>query len=151
MKALGDSTKRQKNFTYSAIREALADTLTEKKVEAGYALWNDSLRKVLIGKQAFFENQYSSNRPLITSWEKKEMELDKMVQRIKDGELSESEGLDSMNIMLGFLDSLIIRTDTLLRISNRKYWDFRHDLNEYRYNSQNLKAFSINQNRRKKR
>ena len=140
MKALGDSTGRQRRFTASVIREAMADTMVEKQVNASYALWNDSLRKILLSKQTYFETQYSANRPLISSWEKAEMRLDGMVQRIKDGQLSETEGLDSMNIMLGLLDSLIIRTDTLLIISNRKYWDFRRNLEEYRYNSRNLKA-----------
>ena len=139
MKALGDSTKRQRKFAFSAMKEVLADTLFEKGVEESYALWSDSLRRKLSEGQAFFETQFSKNRPLIKNWEKSEMRLDGMVQRIKEGELSEQEGLDSMKIMLLQLDSLIVRTDTLLKISNRRYWAFRRDLDEYNFNARNLK------------
>jgi hypothetical protein len=41
--------------------------------------------------------------------------------------------------MLSRLDSLIVRSDTLLKISNRRYWNFRKDLDEYRFNARNLK------------
>lgn len=139
MKALGDSTKRQRKFAISALREAQADTVFEKKIDVSYALWSDSLRSRLADGLAYFETQFSKNRPLIRDWEKSEMRLDGMVQRIKTGELSEQEGLDSMNIMLSRLDSLIVRSDTLLKISNRRYWNFRKDLDEYRFNARNLK------------
>jgi hypothetical protein len=140
MKALGDSTKRQRKFVSKAVSEALSDTTFEKQISLSHALWSDSIRNRLIQGQSYFETQFTSNRPLIGSWEKKEMQLDRMAQRIKEGELSESLGLDSMKIMLGLLDSLIIRTDTLLLISNRHYWAFRRDLDEYRFNALNLKA-----------
>jgi hypothetical protein len=139
MKALGDSTKRQRKFAFSAMKAVLADTLFEKGVEESYVLWSDSLRRKLTEGQAFFETQFSKNRPLIKNWEKSEMRLDGMVQRIKEGELSEQEGLDSMKIMLLQLDSLIVRTDTLLKISNKRYWAFRRDLDEYNFNARNLK------------
>jgi len=144
MKALGDSTKRQRKFTSSAILEAYADTVLESKTDKGYALWNDSLRRRLVESQAYFETQYSSNRPLIRSWERSEMRLDGMVGRIKDGQLSEKEGLDSMNIMLNHLDSLIAESDSLLKISGRRYWDFRRNLEDYRFNARNLKALTEN-------
>ena len=144
MKALGDSTKRQRKFAITAIREAQADTAFEQKIEVSYALWSDSLRNRLADGLSYFETQYSKNRPLIKEWEKSEMRLDGMVQRIKTGELSEEQGLDSMNIMLKQLDALIIRTDTLLKISNRRYWDFRRDLDEYRFNARNLKMLYAN-------
>ena len=139
MKALGDSTKRQRKFVASVLQAALADTVFEKNIDVSYALWSDSLRKRLLSGRDYFETQFSKNRPLITDWEKSEMRLDGMVQRIKSGTLSEQEGLDSMRIMLQSLDSLIVKTDTLLKISNRRYWQFRRDMEEYRYNARNLK------------
>ena len=139
MKALGDSTKRQRKFAFSAMKEVASDSLFEKKIDPSYVLWNDSLRKRLQDGQAYFETQFSKNRPLIREWEKSEMQLDGMVQRIKTGDLPESSGLDSMNLMLSRLETLIVRSDTLLKISNRRYWEFRKDLDEYRYNLRNLK------------
>jgi|GEM_PF-6954516 len=145
MKALGDSTRRQRKFAFSALREAQADTVFEKGIDASYALWSDSLRNRLAQGLSYFETQFTKNRPLIKVWEKSEMRLDGMVQRIKSGDLSEQQGLDSMNIMLRQLDTLIIRSDTLLKISNRRYWDFRKDLDEYRFNARNLKVLYAGQ------
>jgi hypothetical protein len=139
MKALGDSTKRQRKFVLSVLKEIQADTSFEKKIDISYALWSDSLRKKMLDGQAYFETQFTKNRPLIRQWEKSEMQLDGMVQRIKNGDLSEEAGLDSINTMLLNLDSLIIRSDSLLKTSNRHYWAFRKDLEEYRYNARNLK------------
>lgn len=149
MKALGDSTRRQKKFATKAIEEAFADTIIEKKLDQSYALWSDSLRRNLLEAKIFFETQYSVNKPLISRWEKSEMQLDGMVQRIKSGDLSEKQGLDSMNHVLKNLDSLIVKTDTLLRISNRHYWEFRRNLDDYRYNSKNMKRLYEEANARK--
>lgn len=149
MKALGDSTRRQKKFAAKAIEEAFADTIIEKKLDQSYALWSDSLRRNLLEAKTFFETQYSANKPLISRWEKSEMQLDGMVQRIKSGDLGERQGLDSMNYFLHNLDSLIVKTDTLLRISNRHYWEFRRNLDDYRYNSKNLKRLYEEANARK--
>ena len=143
MKALGDSTKRQRKFALSAIREAENDTVFERNIDQGYALWSDSLRRNLLDGKAFFETQFIKNKPLIGEWERTEMQLDGMVNRIKQGELSEKNGLDSMNLMLGKLSVLITRSDTLLKISNRRYWQFRKDLDEYRYNARNLKMLYL--------
>jgi hypothetical protein len=148
MKALGDSLKRQRRFSEQAIREVLADTLFDREIEEKYALWNDSVRKRLVDSQAVFARQFSDYRPLIRTWEKSEMQLDGMVQRIKDARLSESEGLDSMNIMLIQLKGIISFSDTLLKNSGKRYWAFRKDLDEYRYNLKNLRALYQKENNR---
>ena len=139
MKALGDSLKKQRRFSEEAIREIQKDTLFDQRIEEKYALWNDSLRRRLIDSQAVFQRRFTGYRPLIRSWEKTEMQLDGMVQRIKENHLTESEGLDSMNIMLNQLKEIIILSDTLLKNSGRRYWAFRKDLEEYRYNMKNLR------------
>jgi hypothetical protein len=139
MKALGDSSRRHREYAKTILDEVEADTLYERLFKADYIAYNDSLRNDLRNGKTYFENQYIKNKPLVGRWEKTEMELDGMVERIKSGDLSEREGLDSMEIQHQKLSHLIVMSDSLVKVSTKEYWKFRKTLDEYRYNMKNLK------------
>jgi len=139
MKALGDSSRRQREFAASVLEQVEADTLYDRIFKADYVAYNDSLRNDLRQGKTYFETQYIKNKPLVGRWEKTEMQLDAMVERIKSGDLSEKEGLDSMQVQHQNLTKIILISDSLVKASTKEYWKFRKSLDEYNYNLKNLK------------
>jgi hypothetical protein len=66
------------------------------------------------------------------------MHLDRLVEEIKDGSLSEKEGLDSIRLVQAQLNNYIKWSDSLVKVSTQRYWDFRKTLMELDYNQKNI-------------
>jgi hypothetical protein len=139
MKALGDSTISQRDFSRSIMLEIGNDIPLDSFFKPEYVAYNDSIRRELGVGDNFFNVQYLKNKPLITQWEKREMDLDQLVEKIKSGELSEREGLDSIIAIKESLTRLIVVSDSLVKLSTTEYWKFRNTYNAYKYNLRNLK------------
>jgi hypothetical protein len=140
MKALGDSSRSHRDFSSAVLANAMADTAFEKTIDRGYAAFNDSIRRSMQNEHLYFVTQYTRNKPLIGEWERSEMGFDRLVQQIKEGDLSEREGLDSMQTVLQKLRGFIRLSDSLVTTSTGRYWAFRKSWDEYRYNRRNLQV-----------
>lgn len=138
MKALGDSSRSHRDFSSAVLSNAMADTAFEKIIDEGYAAFSDSIRRSMQEEYLYFVSQYTRNKPLIGEWERSEMGFDQLVQRIKEGDLGEREGLDSMQAVLQKLTGFIRLSDSLVTTSTNRYWAFRKSWDEYRYNRRNL-------------
>jgi hypothetical protein len=139
MKALGDSSYSHQDYAMRAMNEVNRDSTFESGISENYKAYNDSLKKELLIGQDYFHQQWVSNKPLITTWEKADMKYDKLIQGIKNGDISESEALDSIVVLSENLNSYINESDSLLKKSTDKYWSFRKTFEEYKFNMKNLK------------
>lgn len=145
MKALGDSSYSHRNYSREVVEAARPEPLLESVIKAEYKAYNDSLRSQLSSNLAFFEDQYNRNKPIIGIWEKREMHLDKLVEQMKSGDLSEKDGLDSMKAVQNELKRFIHRSDSLVKLSTDRYWKFRNTWMEYQYNQANLNRLYANE------
>jgi hypothetical protein len=139
MKALGDSTFAHHDYAQKALGEVYQDSIFTFTIEEKYKAYTDSLQTDLeMGKDYFFK-QWNDNKPLILTLEKTEMKHDNLIQSMKKGNVSESDGLDSLKFFATNLDAYIKKSDSLTKASTTKYWEFRKTFEEYRYNMRNLK------------
>lgn len=145
MKALGDSSFSHRKYSREVVAAAKPDPELESVIKEEYKAYNDSLRSQLAGNLAFFEDQYVRNKPIIGIWEKREMHLDKMVEKMKSGDLNEKDGLDSMKAVQTELKAFIHRSDSLVKLSTERYWKFRNTWMEYQYNQANLSRLYANE------
>jgi len=145
MKALGDSSFTHKSYARLILEVAEADTVLDPVFGPAYAAYNDSIRQDLKSGKNYFESQFIKNKPMIGQWEKNEMKLDQMVEQIKSGDLSEREGMDSIETVQARLVKLIHQSDSLVKISTDRYWKFRNTNAEYLYNMKNLRILFANE------
>jgi len=139
MKALGDSSFAHQEFAEKVMSDIATESEFERKIESNYLAYNDSLKSELEKGKVYFYQQWVSNKPLISTLEKSDMKFDNILQEMKNGELSESEGLDSLKAFSKIMDNYINQSETLVKESSDRYWDFRKTFEEYKYNMKNLK------------
>lgn len=140
MKALGDSTYAHRDFARKAASATMADTALDRFFEPRYVAYNDSLRSRINMGLAFFEEEFNLEKPLIDRWEKMDMRFDQVVEAMKNGDLTEKEGLDSLQAFQKKLREVIVYCDSIEKRGTRNYWDFRRTWDEYQYNLRNLKV-----------
>ena len=145
MKALGDSSFAHKRYARNILDEVNADTVLDKVFLPSYVAYNDSIRKDLALGKSYFEQQFVKNKPMIGDWERTEMNLDRLVEKIKAGDISEREGLDSISYVQKTLQGYIKRSDSLVKASTDRYWKFRNTYAEYIYNLKNLRMLYANE------
>lgn len=145
MKALGDSSFSHRKYSREVVAASQPDPALEAVIKPEYKAYNDSIRQLLAGNLSFFEDQYIRNKPIIGVWEKREMHLDKLVEKMKSGDLDEKEGLDSMKAVQTELKAFIQRSDSLVKVSTERYWKFRNTWMEYQYNQANLNRLYANE------
>jgi hypothetical protein len=145
MKALGDSSFAHKRYARSILEEVNADTVLDKVFLPSYAAFNDSMRRELALGKSYFEQQFIKNKPMIGDWERTEMNLDRLVEKMKAGDLSERDGLDSISFVQKTLQGYISRSDSLVKTSTDRYWKFRNTYAEYLYNMRNLRMLYANE------
>jgi hypothetical protein len=145
MKALGDSSFAHKRYARNILDEVNADTVLDKVFLPSYVAYNDSIRKDLDLGKSYFEEQFIKNKPLIGDWERTEMNLDRLVEKIKAGKLSEMDGLDSISQIQKTLQGYIKHSEELVKTSTDHYWKFRNTYAEYQYNIKNLKMLYANE------
>ena len=139
MKALGDSSFAHQEYAAMVWQEVSFDTAFEKNIEPGYRAYNDSLRKELLSGQKYFETQWTGNKPFLMGWEKMDMRFDRVVEGMKKGDLSESDGMDSLRYFDREMKAMVRRGDSLERAATNRYWAFRKTFDEFKYNMLNLK------------
>jgi hypothetical protein len=145
MKALGDSSFAHKRYAQTILNNVYADTVLDKVFLPSYTAYNDSIRNDLAAGKSYFEEQFIKNKPMIGDWERTEMNLDRLVEKIKAGDLSERDGLDSISYVQKTLQGYISRSDSLVKISTDRYWKFRNTYAEYLYNLKNLRMLYANE------
>jgi hypothetical protein len=139
MKALGDSTFGHYDYAQKALDEIQRDSIFIATIEEKYKSYTDSLQTNLELGKDYFYNQWNDNKPLILILEKSDMKYDNLIQSMKKGDVSESDGLDSLRLFATNLDAYIKKSDSLTRASTSRYWEFRKTFEEFRYNMRNLK------------
>jgi len=139
MKALGDSSFAHQEYAQKVMGEVTQDSDFEALIEANYKAYNDSLRADLEAGKNYFYKQWVDNKPLISILEKSDMKFDNLVQSMKKGDVSEADGLDSLQLFSQNLDVFINKSDSLVKVSTARYWAFRKTFEEYKYNMRNLK------------
>jgi len=139
MKALGDSTFSHYDYAQKALNEIYRDSVFTASIEEKYKAYTDSLQVDLELGKDYFYNQWNDNKPLIFTLEKSDMKHDNLIQSMKKGDISESDGLDSLRLFATNLDAFIKKSDSLTRASTSRYWEFRKTFEEFRYNMRNLK------------
>ncbi len=82
---------------------------------------------------------------MIGDWERTEMNLDRLVEKMKAGDISEMEGMDSISHVQKTLQGYIHRSDSLVKTSTDRYWKFRNTYAEYQYNLRNLRMLYANE------
>lgn len=145
MKALGDSSFAHKRYARNILEEVNADTVFDKVFSPSYAAYNDSIRNEMAMGKSYFEQQFVKNKPMIGDWERTEMNLDRLVERMKSGDISERDGLDSISLVQKTLQGYIHRSDSLVKTSTDRYWKFRNTYAEYLYNMRNLRVLYANE------
>jgi hypothetical protein len=145
MKALGDSSFAHKRYARNILEEVNADTVFDKVFSPSYAAYNDSIRDEMAMGKSYFEQQFVKNKPMIGDWERTEMNLDRLVERMKSGDISERDGLDSISLVQKTLQGYIHRSDSLVKTSTDRYWKFRNTYAEYLYNMRNLRVLYANE------
>lgn len=145
MKALGDSSFAHKRYARNILEEVNADTILDKVFSPSYAAYNDSIRNEMAMGKSYFEQQFVKNKPMIGDWERTEMNLDRLVEKMKAGDLSEKDGLDSISLVQKTLQGYIHRSDSLVKTSTDRYWKFRNTYAEYLYNMRNLRMLYANE------
>lgn len=145
LKALGDSSYAHRDLARKVLASCLDDTVIYKFLAPNYLAYNDSLMAKMSNDLAFFEAQFVKEKPLINGWERLDMEFDGLVEKMKAGDLSEKEGLDSLLVMDKQLKEVIDRCDSDEAAGTKRYWAFRQTWEEYQRNMQNLKALYSNQ------
>lgn len=68
------------------------------------------------------------------------MGFDRLVTKIKNGQLTEKKGLDSLSLEAEKMKTIFIQIDSLQNQNRRNYWEFRKNHEEYLYNLNNLKS-----------
>ena len=82
MKALGDSSFAHKRYARNILEEVNADTILDKVFSPSYAAYNDSIRNEMAMGKSYFEQQFVKNKPMIGDWERTEMNLDRLVEKM---------------------------------------------------------------------
>ena len=139
MKALGDSSYAHREFAQKVLFEINQDSTFEATIAENYKAYTDSLRTDLKVGETYFYKQWEDNKPLITNLERVDMKHDNLIQAMKKGDVSESDGLDSLKLFSKNLDAYIQTSDSLVKVSTIKYWEFRKTFDEFKFNMRNLK------------
>ena len=66
-------------------------------------------------------------------------------EKMKAGDISEMEGMDSISHVQKTLQGYIHRSDSLVKTSTDRYWKFRNTYAEYQYNLRNLRMLYANE------
>lgn len=147
MKSLGDSSYAHQEYSRYLLAEMAQNAAFEAQLEPGYRAYNDSLRGELENAQHFFAQHWRESKPVVSKWEQLDMRFDEIMESLKKGDISEKNGLDSLNAYLAKMTSYQSLADTLLAQSNNRYWQMRKTWDEYQYNIRNLKALYLKKNR----
>ena len=149
LKALGDSAFAQREYARRVVAASYADTGLSRYFAPEYVVYNDSLRNRMSEDLSFFEAQFDEEKPLIQGWEHLDMQFDRVVEKIKAGDLSEKEGLDSLTALDLQLKKVLARCDSDEVIGTKRYWIFRNTSIEYGQNMKNLLVLYRNEIYRK--
>lgn len=139
MKALGDSSFAHLDFSQKVFDQINQESAFEATIAENYKAYTDSLRSDLKEGRVYFYKQWYDNKPLISTLEKADMKHDNLIQSMKKGDVSESDGLDSLQLFSKNIDAFITKSDSLVKASTARYWAFRKTFEEYKYNMKNLK------------
>lgn len=146
MKSLGDSSFAHQEYGRFLLSQMADNAAFEAQLEPAYRAYNDSLRLELEQDQYFFVRHWKESKPVVSKWEQLDMRFDEIIESLKNGEISERNGLDSMNVYLKKMTGYQSLADTLLAQSNSRYWQMRKTWDEYQYNMKNLKALYSKKN-----